>query len=90
MRARESAESGNGARRRPRTRPRPRRRVGSAANADVQATAGTADRLDYIADMVRQLKAMAAAADCGTLAALLELAYHEAIRQRRSDRKPGH
>jgi hypothetical protein len=45
------------------------------------------EQLDYIADMVRQLRAMAAASDQWTLAALLDLAGHEATRQHRPNRK---
>ena len=41
-----------------------------------------ADRLDYIADIVHELKIMAAQADCQALAGLLEVAYLEARRQR--------
>lgn len=37
-----------------------------------------AERLDYIAEMVRELEAMAEKADCGTLAGLLGLACREA------------
>jgi hypothetical protein len=37
-------------------------------------------RLDYIADMVWELKLLSAQANCQTLAGLLELAYREAKR----------
>jgi hypothetical protein len=45
-------------------------------------------RLDYIADMIQQLRALSADADCRTLASLLDLAHHEAMQQRRSCRRP--
>jgi hypothetical protein len=50
-----------------------------------------ADRLDYIADMVQELKAMSARADCSELTGLLGLAYREAVKQRRAltMRRPG-
>jgi hypothetical protein len=41
-----------------------------------------AERLDYIAAMVHQLKIMSAQANCQTLSGLLEMAYREAVRQR--------
>jgi hypothetical protein len=41
------------------------------------------ERLDYIVAMVRELKGMAAQADCRMLASLLELAYQEAQQCRR-------
>ena len=41
------------------------------------------EQLDYIADMVRELKRMSAHAHCSTLTGLLELAYHEALQLRR-------
>jgi hypothetical protein len=47
-----------------------------------------ADRLGYIADMARQLEAMSAEIGCRCLAALLELAQEEALRQRRVARRP--
>lgn len=43
-----------------------------------------ADHLDYIAAMLRELKAMSERADCPTLTVLLELAYHEAAHGRGS------
>ena len=39
------------------------------------------DRLEYIADMVQELKIMSAQANCQVLADLLERAYREAVRQ---------
>jgi hypothetical protein len=50
--------------------------------APEERTPSDADRLDYIADMLRELKAMAAGADCPGLPELLELAYRKAARQR--------
>ncbi|MGE3066850.1 MAG: hypothetical protein AB7K67_14775 [Hyphomicrobiaceae bacterium] len=48
-------------------------------------TAGreAADRLEYIADMVQELRCMAESADCDTLARILEVAHREATRRRR-------
>ncbi len=40
------------------------------------------DRLDYIADIVQELKIMSTKADCHALADLLERAYLEAVRCR--------
>ncbi len=40
------------------------------------------DYLDYLSDMVLELKSMAERADTPTLAGLLDLAYHEARLQR--------
>ena len=48
------------------------------------ALSSSSERLDYIAAMVQQLKIMAAHANYRKLAGLLELAYHEAMRQRRA------
>jgi hypothetical protein len=39
------------------------------------------DRLEYIAEMVRELKIMSAQANCQVLADLLERAYLETVRQ---------
>ena len=47
-----------------------------------EAVTSPADQLDYITDMVQELKIMSARANYGALSALLELAYQEA-RQRR-------
>jgi hypothetical protein len=86
MRFRESAESGNGTQLRPARRTRPAGGSGSRPSGPRAATA--ADRLDYIADMARQLEAMSADIGCRCLAALLELAQEEALRQRRVARRP--
>ena len=43
-----------------------------------------AERLDYIADLVQELKILSAQANCQALTGLLELAYLEAVRQRRA------
>ena len=86
MRSRESAESGNGIQLRPARRTRPAGGPGSRSGGPRAATA--ADRLDYIADMARQLEAMSADIGCRCLAALLELAQEEALRQRRVARRP--
>jgi hypothetical protein len=48
---------------------------------EVPAAVSGQDRLEYIADMVQQLKIMSAQADCQVLADLLECAYREAMRQ---------
>jgi len=48
------------------------------------ASASEREQLDYIADMIGQLKVMSAQARCGRLAGLLELAHHEALRRRRA------
>ena len=42
------------------------------------------DRLEYIADIVQQLRMMSAQADCDALSDLLDRAYQEAVRQRRA------
>jgi hypothetical protein len=86
MRARESAESGNGLQLRPARRPRSTGGPGSRSGGPTAATA--ADRLGYIADMARQLEGMSAEIGCRCLAALLELAQEEALRQRRVARRP--
>jgi hypothetical protein len=44
------------------------------------------ERVDYIAAMVQELRIMARQANLRTLANLLELAYREALQQRRQDR----
>jgi hypothetical protein len=41
-------------------------------------------QLEYIADMVQELKIMSAQANCQVLADLLGQAYREAVRQRRA------
>ena len=43
--------------------------------------ASSKDRLEYIAEMVQELKIMSAQANCQVLADLLERAYLEAVRQ---------
>jgi hypothetical protein len=57
---------------------------GGGAGAGSAASALRAERLDYIAEIARELQAMADQAGCPTLAGLLELACREA-RQRRRD-----
>jgi hypothetical protein len=42
------------------------------------------EHLDYIADMLRELKAMSARVDCPGLTELLELAYRKAVKPRRT------
>ena len=86
MRARESAESGNGNQLRPARRPRPANGGKPISGAAGPATT-VADRLDYIADIALQLEAMSAEIGCRTLAALLELAHQEAIQQRQIARR---
>ncbi len=54
--------------------------------SDASSEAGapsSIDRLNYIADMLRELKTMAAQAERPALTELLELAYREALRDRR-------
>src|SRR6476619_7911835 len=63
-----------------------RRRIGISFGWSEGAMA--ADRLGYIADMARQLEAMSAEIGCRCLAALLELAQEEALRQRRVALRP--
>jgi hypothetical protein len=85
MRARESAESGNGIQLRQARKSRPAK--GPAPGSGGPGPASTAaDRLDYIADMARQLERLSAGIGCHTLAALLELARDEAILQREAAR----
>ena len=56
-----------------------------APEADPGARLPTrAERLDYIADMLGELKAMSAQAHCPALTALLELAYRKAVKERRA------
>lgn len=47
----------------------------------VPAAVSALDRLEYIADMVQELKIMSAQASCQALTDLLECAYREAVRQ---------
>ena len=87
MRARESAESGNGHGHRPARRTRTAAGLVPSPGGPAPATAKDG-RLGYIADMARQLELMSANMGCRTLAALLELARHEALVQRQAGRKP--
>jgi hypothetical protein len=87
MRARESAESGNGLGHRPVRRTRRTGGLAPSAGGPAQATPRDG-RLGYIADMARQLEIMAANMSCRTLAAVLELARQEALVQRQAGRKP--
>ena len=78
MRTRQSAETGNGA-------ASGRKHGNRAARAaSALAVSSPGDRLDYIADMVHELQALAAQADCKTLSGLLDLAYWEAVQKRRA------
>jgi hypothetical protein len=61
---------------------RGRRWQGRSDAAAPRATS-CGERLDYIAAMVAELKAMSAQANCQTLAGLLELAHREALQRRR-------
>jgi hypothetical protein len=47
----------------------------------VSPVASPKDRLEYIAEMVQELKIISAQANCQVLADLLERAYREAVRQ---------
>jgi hypothetical protein len=47
-------------------------------------TCSEIEQLDYIADMVQALKAIAAQAHCRTLTNLLDLAHREAVQRRRA------
>ena len=75
MRGRQSAENGKSS---------------NGAKAPIQSeiaaplTASSQARLEYIAEMVHELKIMSDQADCEVLADLLERAYREALRQRRA------
>ena len=57
---------------------------GSRPELPVVTLSSSSEQLDYIAAMVRELKIMSAQADHRTLAGILELAYHEALRRRRA------
>jgi hypothetical protein len=59
------------------------RSVSIKTRASGGAPASLPERLDYIAQMVRQLQMMSAPTNCRTLTGLLELAYHEALQKRR-------
>ena len=71
-----------------------RRGVGRRRKSDIERHAcdpplranvpSPADQLDYIADMVHELKAMSARANRPALTELLERAYREAVRGRRA------
>jgi hypothetical protein len=87
MRARESAESGNGIQLRQARKTRPVNGPEPVSGGPGSAST-VADRLDYIADMAQQLEGLSAAIGCRTLAALLELARDEAILQRQAARRP--
>jgi hypothetical protein len=69
-------------------RGRKRRRAELDRHACDRAISGTIptrdEHLGYIADMLRELKAMSARADCPGLTELLELAYRKAVKQRRA------
>jgi hypothetical protein len=54
------------------------------ATAHTPGTARCAERLDYIAEIAKELEVMAVQADCRTLAGLLDLAHQEARRRRRA------
>ena len=56
------------------------------SRSDITASpvASAKDRLEYIADMVRELKIMSAQANCQELTDLLGRAHREALRQRRA------
>jgi hypothetical protein len=86
MRTRESAESGNGIQLRQARKTRPAKGAAPAVGGPGPVSTA-ADRLDYIADMARQLEGLSAGISCHTLAALLELARDEAILQREAARK---
>jgi hypothetical protein len=57
-----------------------------ASRSEIPALAlsSSSERLDYIAAMVQELRIMSAQADYRALAGILELAYHEALRQQRA------
>jgi hypothetical protein len=74
LRARPHAPVGNG-------EDRARQPAKPAATATLTLSAGD-QLLDYIADMVHELRIMAARAGHGRLAALLEQAHAEAMRRR--------
>ena len=56
----------------------------SRSDIAVPPAASPQARLEYIADMVQELKIMSAQANCQVLVDLLGRAYQEAVRQRRS------
>ena len=64
---------------------RRRRKANPDRRADPSPTEGIpsrSDQLEYIADMLQQLKIMAARADCPTLTELPERAHREAAKRR--------
>jgi hypothetical protein len=54
------------------------------AEAAESVPASWAERLDYIADMIRELRILSAQANCRTLTGLLDLAYQEALERQRA------
>ena len=76
MHTRHSGNGGIGADRRARAR--------AGRSFRPSTLSSPSEQLDYIAAMVQELKIMSAQADYRTLAGLLELAYHEAVRRRRA------
>lgn len=54
---------------------------GSIAAVDIDASSERRDRLAYLADLTLELKCLADAEGCPTLAGLLALAHAEALRQ---------
>jgi hypothetical protein len=64
---------------------RRRRKANPDRRADPSPTEGVpsrAEQLEYIADMLQQLKIMSAQADCPALTELLERAHREAAKRR--------
>jgi hypothetical protein len=74
MRVRHNAESGSEAQEGRKFPDRP---------AIAALASSSAERLDYIAAMVQELRMMSAQANCPRLAGLLDLAYREAVQRRR-------
>jgi len=62
----------------------PSRACTSRSEIPALALSSSSERLDYIAAMVQELRIMSAQADYRALAGILELAYHEALRQQRA------
>jgi hypothetical protein len=58
------------------------RKSAENASRSIRSFATHGDRMDYIADLVGELKTLSAQANCQTLTALLELAHEEALRRR--------
>jgi hypothetical protein len=69
---------------RKRGRPDSHRHADPPPEAVEKTVPSPAERLDYIAQLVAELRAMAADANELALAVLLELAYQEAVRKRLS------